>query len=402
VRLAELLQQEEEDLQRDCTFKPQINPHPSHHQRGEFLAEAQLRERKKRLQQLLAADNPAGDDAVVRSLRSAISDTSPSSVATSNAMHRSPASALQFSPALSRAASIVGAAVVGGGSSSAASHGRHEDPDLKGDFDANAAAAVKAVEKVNVCIRPNFVVLTLVGLQILVAPPAELPESDEDVQDDRPHSDPSYHDEQRHRRGGLRGSTAVAAVAAADAHSANRLHSRLQHENQVNQVQSSSRSVRSPNFFIPRPSVVVSSGNPAPVTPSLRHQLRQHSAPRPASAPVRSRGGIKEAGGENKDIKAGSVVRSRALPSRIAGATAVATAAARQAAEDLAVESDQPRKKNQVSSSVKHMPAALPQNTGIATKDLPSMLYKDAEFRTLRRQLLGVQQELIMEQSATP
>ena len=143
-----MLQQEEDDLQRDCTFAPQINPHPSHQQRGEFLAEAQLRERRKRLQQLLAADNDARDDAVVRTLRSAISQVSPNSVAMSGSTHRSPASALQFSPALSLAASIVGAGGVGGGSSSAAAHGRHEDPDLKGDLDANAAAAVGAVEKV--------------------------------------------------------------------------------------------------------------------------------------------------------------------------------------------------------------------------------------------------------------
>jgi len=146
VRLAELLQQQEEDLQRDCTFKPQINQHPSHEQRGDFLAEAQLRERRKRLEQILATDNDAKDDAVVRTLRSAVSAAS--SPAVSNTGHRSPASSVHFSPALSRAASIVGVGGVEGGKASVAAHGRHEDPDLRDGFEVNAAAAVGAVEKV--------------------------------------------------------------------------------------------------------------------------------------------------------------------------------------------------------------------------------------------------------------
>ena len=130
LRLAELLQQEEEDLQRDCTFKPQINAHPSLQRRGEFLAEVQLQERKKRLQLLLAT----GDDARVRSLRSSSSlsaspggHTSPSpapakigaaassSSAAAAALQSSPAfTPGHFSPALSRAASIVGAGGGGG------------------------------------------------------------------------------------------------------------------------------------------------------------------------------------------------------------------------------------------------------------------------------------------------
>ncbi len=149
VRLAELLQQEEEDLQRDCTFKPQINQHPSHQNRGEFLAEAQLRERKKRLQMLLAAESDATDDDVVRSLRSAISGASQTSPANTKSARRSPATP-QFSPAFSLAASIVGAngIEVSNTSSSVAARGRHEDPDLKGGIDTNVEAAAGAVEKV--------------------------------------------------------------------------------------------------------------------------------------------------------------------------------------------------------------------------------------------------------------
>jgi hypothetical protein len=151
VRLAELLQQEEEDLQRDCTFKPQIIQHPSHQHRGEFLAEAQLRERKKRLQLLLAAESDAADDDVVRALRSAISRASHNSPAKTTSVHRSPAATPQFSPAFSLAASIVGANGMEGSSSSSslAAHGRHEDPDLRGGVDTNAEAAAGAVEKVS-------------------------------------------------------------------------------------------------------------------------------------------------------------------------------------------------------------------------------------------------------------
>jgi hypothetical protein len=148
VRLAELLQQQEDDLQRDCTFKPQIIPHPSHLQRGEFLAEAQLRERKKRLQQLLATEKTNADDPVVRSFRSALSGTSPSSSANSVPPRRFPAAALQFSPAFTRAASIVGANDGGETSSSIAAHGHHEDPDMRDGADAHAKSAVGAVEKV--------------------------------------------------------------------------------------------------------------------------------------------------------------------------------------------------------------------------------------------------------------
>ncbi len=223
-------------------------------------------------------------------------------------------------------------------------------------------------------------------------------ESDDDLQDGRYNNDHEHYDGQqgqRHRRGGLKGSSAAAAAAAADAHSADRLNSRLQLENRVNQPASSSRSVRSPKFVIPRPSIIALTGIPTPVTPSLRQQLRQHSAPRPASAPARGRGGRKDVGDDNSDV-----VRSRALPSRLATATAAATAAARHAAENVEVKSDQPRK--QSSSSLNHV-ANTSLHYGVMTpKDLPSMLYKDAEFRTLRRQLLGVQQELILEQSATP
>ncbi len=389
-------------MQRDCTFKPQINSHPSHQQRGEFLAESQLRERKKRLQQLLAAGSDSKDDAVVRSLRSAISDTSPSSTAKVSAANRSPASALQFSPALSRAASIVGAGGVGVGSPSAAAHGRHEDPDLKGELEANSAAAVGAVEKVRVYFCLDFLFLMSVDAQIFVAPPAELPESDDDVQDytqDNYHHNYDDQQAQHHRRGGLKGS---AVVATAKSRSVSRLNSILQNENQALY---SSNSVRSPNFCVPRPSVNASSGNRAPDTPSLRQQLRQRGFSRPASAPARGSVGRQHAADGMRDATADPIVRSRALPSKIAGATTVAIAAARKAAEDLVtdrVDSDQPRKKQQASSSLKQIPVALSHNGSSVTKDLPSMLYKDAEFRTLRRQLLGVQQELILEQSATP
>jgi len=118
LRLAELLQQQEEDLKRECTFKPQIIAHPSLQQRGEFLAEMQLQERKKRLQQLLTT----GDERdALRSLRSAIS-ASPGGRTSPSPAHPKPAAAaalqfspgLQFSPALSRAASIVGADGGGG------------------------------------------------------------------------------------------------------------------------------------------------------------------------------------------------------------------------------------------------------------------------------------------------
>ena len=248
----------------------------------------------------------------------------------------------------------------------------------------------------------DFLFLMLVDAQIFVAPPAELPESDDDVQDytqDNDHYNYDDQQEQHHRRGGLKGS---AVVATAKSRSVSRLNSILQNENQALY---SSNSVRSPNFCVPRPSVNASSGNRAPDTPSLRQQLRQRDFPRPASAPARGRVGRQHAADGMRDATADPIVRSRALPSKIAGATTVAIAAARKAAEDLVaerVDSDQPRKKQQASSSLKQNPVALSHNGSNVIKDLPSMLYKDAEFRTLRRQLLGVQQELILEQSATP
>ena len=403
VRLAELLQQQEEDLQRDCTFKPQINQHPSHEQRGDFLAEAQLRERRKRLEQILATDNDAKDDAVVRTLRSAVSAAS--SPAVSNTGHRSPASSVHFSPALSRAASIVGVGGVEGGKASVAAHGRHEDPDLRDGFEVNAAAAVGAVEKVLHSLFDDDYTLAASLIffdeQILVAPPAELPESDDDFQNGSDNDNHDHHDGQRYRRGGVRGSTVVAAAAASDEHSAVRLNARLQHENQANQAVPSSRSIRTPKLFNPRPSLVVARGNPAPVTPSLKQQLKYHSAPRPASAPARGREARDEAPNESSVVTSGATVRSRALPSRISSATAVATAASMQAAEILAA-NDQKLERQRVPSSLQHILSTPSHSSSNGNQNLPSMLYKDAEFRTLRRQLLGVQQELIMEQSATP
>jgi hypothetical protein len=251
----------------------------------------------------------------------------------------------------------------------------------------------------------DFLFLMLVDAQIFVAPPAELPESDDDVQDytqDNDHYNYDDQQEQHHRRGGLKGSAVVTTANSANARSVSRLNSIQQNENQALYT---SNSVRSPKFFVPRPSVFASSGNRAPDTPSLRQQLRQRDFPRPASAPARGRVGRQHAADEIRDATANPIVRSRALPSKIAGATTVAIAAARKAAEDLVADrfdSDQPRKKQQASSSLKQNPVALSHNGSNVIKDLPSMLYKDAEFRTLRRQLLGVQQELILEQSATP
>jgi hypothetical protein len=405
VRLAELLQQQEEDLQRDCTFKPQINQHPSHEQRGDFLAETQLQERRKRLQQMLASDNDAKNDAVVRTLRSAVSGSSQSSPPVSNTGHRSPATSLQFSPALSRAASIVGVGGVEGGKASVAAHGRHEDPDFRGEVEVNAAAAVGAVEKVldSLFVDDQALAASLMlsDLQILVAPPVELPESDDDFQNGSDNDNHDHRDdmqEQRYRRGGVRGSTVVAAVSASDEHSVLRLNARLQHEKSANQAAPSSRSIRTPKFFNPRPSLVVARGNPAPVTPSLKQQLRHHSAPRPSSAPARGKEARDEAFNESS---AGVTVRSRALPSRISNATAVALAASMQTAETFAA-NDQKLERKRIPSSLQHIPSTPSQNSSNSNQNLQSLLYKDAEFRTLRRQLLGVQQELIMEQSATP
>lgn len=410
VRLAELLQQEEEDLQRDCTFKPQINPHPSHQHRGDFLAEAQLRERKKRLQQLLAVENDSTDDEVVRSLRSAISSASRGSPAVSKPAHRSPAATPQFSPAFSLAASIVGANGIEGSSSSSsvAAHGRHEDPDVRGGVDAHAGAAAGAVEKVCVFFGAKYCadVPMLPVVQVLVAPPAELPESDDAPTDDDARNDGHNSDrdslyprqEQQRRRGAVRGSTANAAAAAADGYSAVRLSARLQHENDANQPSSSSHSVRTPKFVYPRPSIAASIGSAASATPSLRQHTTRPGALRPASAPARAR---PEASDSTSGATDGGATRARALPSRVAAATAIAAAAARQVAEESA-EGDQQRKKQQESSSFKRTSTPLSHNSSNVNKNLPSLLYKDAEFRALRRQLLGVQQELIMEQSSTP
>jgi hypothetical protein len=241
----------------------------------------------------------------------------------------------------------------------------------------------------------------LTDVQVLVAPPAELPESDDDVHNGSHNSDYEnipHKQEQPRRRGAVKGSAANAAIAAADGHSSARLSARLQHENEYNQASSSSHSARTPKFVYPRPSLAASIGNQTPVTPSLRQQLRQNSAPRPASAPARGRG---EAVNSSNGAANGATIRSRALPSRMANAAVMAAAAARQAAEESA-ESDQQRKKQQDSSSLRRAATPLSHNSSNGNKNLPSLLYKDAEFRALRRQLLGVQQELIMEQSATP
>lgn len=178
-----------------------------------------------------------------------------------------------------------------------------------------------------------------------------------------------------------------------------RCEQRPQFNYDINQPSSSSHFVRTPKFVYPRPSLAVSIGSGGATTPSLRQQTRRPGALRPASAPARARS---DASNSTSGAADGTATRARALPSRVAAATAIAAAAAKLVAEESA-ESDQHRKKQQESSSFKRTSTPLSQNSSnVNNKNLPSLLHKDAEFRALRRQLLGVQQELIMEQSATP
>ncbi len=243
----------------------------------------------------------------------------------------------------------------------------------------------------------RFTLKFVLIFQVLVAPPAELPESDDDGRNEsRNVENENLHHRQvqQHRRGPVQ----AFAASSADGYSSVRLNARSRHENEANQASSSSHPVQTPKVAHSRSSVAAAISDQTPVTPSLRQQLRQHSASRPASAPARGRGEVVNATVGAADVAS---IRSRALPSRVANATAIAAAAARQTAEEAA-ESDQRHKKQQDPTSLKRASSSQSRSNSGGNKNLPTLLYKDAEFRTLRRQLLGVQQELIMEQSATP